>query len=312
MKKILIILALAVTLVFSAVIYITVFSEEEFVTEVFDICSYSKVGQEVTYSVYVEEDGEYINIDSAEFNFPDCLEKYYWNVKVRVVYSKKDYKAEQCVLLNPETGMEITDFAEENFEKIVNIEYGKNIVEKKMSEKINLSELTPEEIYKYTKSKKITEMEVINDTGKDCIIYVKTIRENDLIPEVYECAINPCGGDRMSISLNVHEEIQAFNIMYKIVSTEEILQKIKEEDIIRLSEHQIGETLEYTFFENYDWAYYIYNDTNKKITLVIKDFVIEDLEDIENIKEKIMTIEIESDRIYGFPHVMTRSITILD
>ena len=69
---------------------------------------------------------------------------------MRVTYSEEDYKVYDCKVINYKTGELIEDLSEENINKLFNIEYGKNITEKSWSDKIKLSEINENVIYKYT------------------------------------------------------------------------------------------------------------------------------------------------------------------
>lgn len=93
-------------------------------------------------------------------------------------------------------------------------------------------------------------------------------------------------GSSISMSFNEYNSGETFNIMYKVIENEELLKLIKEDEVIYLSKYNDGDVLEYQFEK------YIYNDTEKNITIHIKDTAFG--------VEKTDSIVIEKGKIYGF------------
>ena len=243
----------------------------------------------VTYSFYLKEANQYVSINAAEFGLSSCLYDYSEEILLDVTYSVKDYKIQSCKVINASTNQEITDLSEENMKRLFDIEYGKTVTNKVWTEEINLSEILPNTIYKYTATSTVQIPEIINDTGLDCIIYTKSYRNNWDNKEPYEKEIylhNNIDSNALSASFNEFEAGESLNIMYKSATTNELLKMIDESEIVRLSGYKTGDEVEYGFED------YLYNDTSNNMTIVTTDsaFGINSTE----------THTIEAGRIYGF------------
>lgn len=271
----------------------------DIVTENFELASKSSFNGIVTYQVYLEDEQKYLEIKAADFDLPSNLIDYHQEFLFKVTYSKKDYKVSGCALINKMTGEEIKDLSEENIKRLFDIEYGKTIVDKAWVEQIKLSELTPNAIYRYVAKETVEMPEILNDTGKDCFIYIKENKNDGWDFERYSKEVNIYNNiesDSVSFSYNEFAPNDSFNIMYKEVSTNELLTQLNESDIVRLSRYKSGEKLTYRFED------YIYNDTNNPVTLITSDSAF-------GVQTSEKTITIEAGRIYGFSW-MIDSITV--
>lgn len=282
------------TIVFTLTIHSTCYADNEKITKDFELNSQSSSNNEIIYGCNIEKDGELksLSINATEFNLPSNLYDYKDDIRMRVTYSEEDYKVYDCKVINYKTGELIKDLSEENINKLFNIEYGKNITEKSWSDKIKLSEINENVIYKYTASSTNQFPEIENDIGKNCIIYIK---EKD--DKTYERKINMSKnilGNGISASFNEYNLGESFCIMYKSLENNELLDLVKKDEIIYLSKYKDGDKLEYQFEK------YIYNDTDKNITVNTKDtaFGVEDSK----------SVLIGKGEIYGFDWMIDESI----
>lgn len=261
-------------------------TDENEITNDFELSSYSSSNGEVQYGVYVKKDDENVllSIKATDYNLPSNLYDYKDDIRLRITYSQVDYEVLECKVVNNKTGEIIEDLSEENIDKLFNIEYGKTIIENSWVDEIKLSTLKENEIYKYTASATVQFPKIKNDVGENCIIYIKQWHD-----ETYEKEINmynEISGTTISESFNEYEAGDTFYIMYKKASTEELLKLIEQDKIIYLSKYNDGDTLEYQFEE------YIYNDTQNDITINIKNTIM-------GVEETDSTI-IGRGQIYGF------------
>lgn len=285
-KKIYKILVLIITAIFTFTMQSVCYADSEQITNDFELNSFSSSNNEIIYGCNIEKDGELklLSINATEFNLPPNLYDYKDDIRMRVTYSEEDYKVYDCKVINYKTGELIEDLSEENINKLFNIEYGKNITEKSWSDKIKLSEINENIIYKYTANSTTQFPEIENDIGKNCIIYIK---EKD--DKTYEKKINmskQISGSGISTSFNEYNSGDIFCIMYKSLENSELLDLIEKDEIIYLSKYKDGDKLEYQFEK------YIYNDTDKNITVNTKNTVFG--------AENSNSVIIEKGEIYGF------------
>lgn len=247
-------------------------NNENLMTNDFELNFYSKVNGDLSYGSYIKigEENKTLVIKATDFNLPSNLYNYKDDIRMRITYSLEDYKVYDCKVIDYKTGKIIEDLSEEKLDKLFNIEYGKNITEKQWVDKIKLSQLKENEFYKYTANATIKFPEIENDLEKNCIIYIK--QKDD---ENYDKKINmgkKISGNRVSMSSNEYNSGESFYIMYKTLENSELINLINKDEIIYLSKYKDGDKLEYQFEK------YIYNDTEKDITIHSKDeaFGIED------------------------------------
>ena len=275
----------------------TIPADPNVVTEVVPVSGYASWGNNVTFYIYIGDKN--IELDGAKFNLPKALCDYYKDVQFRVTYNKKDYKVTACEVLIKATGDKITDLSENNLKRMFDVEYGKTIVKNsKWPEEIKLSSLAPDTIYQYTATSTVQIPKIINDTGIDCIIYTKEIRNDGWDDEKYEMELslaNNIKGNAISMSYNEFTSGQQLNVMYKTLIVNSLTNFIDEDDIVRLSAYTSGQALDYGFEE------YIYNDTANDITLIVKDSAWG--------MDTTDTVLIPAGRIYGFSW-MIDSITV--
>lgn len=279
-------LVIIATIVLTITMHSTCYADNEKMTKDFELNSYASSNNKIIYGCNIEKNGELksLSINATEFNLPSNLYDYKDYIRMRVTYSEDDLKVYDCKVINYKTGELIEDLSEENINKLFNIEYGKNITEKSWSDKIKLSELNENVIYKYTASSTTQFPEIENDIGKNCIIYIK---EKD--DKTYEKKINmfkQISGNEVSFSFNEYDSGESFSIMYKSLKNSELLDLIEKDEIIYLSKYKDGDKLKYQFEQ------YIYNDTDKDITVNTKNTVF-GIEDSNS-------VVIGKGEIYGF------------
>ena len=93
-------------------------------------------------------------------------------------------------------------------------------------------------------------------------------------------------GNEVSFSFNEYDSGESFCIMYKSLKNSELLDLIEKDEIIYLSKYKDGDKLKYQFEQ------YIYNDTDKDITVNTKNTVF-GIEDSNS-------VVIGKGEIYGF------------
>ena len=260
--------------------------EDTLKTEVVKLNGYMSLNDNVTYFANINGGRVSIELNASEYGLPANLRKFSKEAVCEITYSSDDYKVQSCNIINHITGEKITDFSDENLRKLYDIEYGKTINDKSWTGQIKLSELTENMLYRYVAPEAVYIPEFINDTGKDCIVYFKN--SSDIFPDTYDKAVKLHNNIDYNASRSSYDTIEkdgTLIIAYKYVTTKEILLDISEHDIIRLSKYGVDEEIYPRLQE------YIYNDSDKPITIGIKEFSWE--------KEK-MQITIEANKIYGF------------
>lgn len=247
-------------------------NNDNLMTNDFELTSRSEVNGELLYGIYIKIGEEYktLVIKATDFNLPSNLYNYKDDIRMRITYSPEDYRVYACKVINYKTGEILEDLSEENLNKLFNIEYGKDITDKEWVDKIKLSQLKENEFYKYTANDTLQFPEIENDLEKNCIIYIKQKDDAN-----YDREINmgkKISGNGVSMSFNEYNSGESFCIMYKTLGNSELINLINKDEIIYLSKYKDGDKLEYQFEK------YIYNDTEKDITIHCKDeaFGIED------------------------------------
>lgn len=294
-KKILV-LVIAIFFVFclNVVCFANNTTEKE-ITNDFVISSFSSINNVCEYGVYVNtgnENDELISIKAADYNLPKNLYNYKDDIRLRIKYSSTDKNVLDCKVVNYQTDKIIEDLSEENIDKLFNIEYGKKVIENKWVDVIKLSELKENEVYNYKATSTVDFPKIENNLEHNCIIYIKEHGD-----ETYTKQINTYKKiSSSSLSLEIHEYDagDSFRIMYKKVKNDELLKMIPESEIIRLSDYKNNDELKYKFEK------YIYNDTEKDITINTKTEVFGN--------EKTATYTIKKDEIQGFDWMIDSAI----
>jgi hypothetical protein len=203
-----------------------------------------------------------LTFNAADYNLPSNLYEYKDEIRFRITYTEEDKKIYDLKIINYMTAEIIEDLSYENIEKLFNIEYGKTVIEKSWTDKINLSELKENEIYKYTANDTVQFPEIENDVGKNCIIYIKKHNSDDYSKEIK--MYKNITISTVSFSFNEYEAGESFYIMYRTAENKELLKLIDEDKFIYLSKYKDGDNLEYKFEK------YIYNDTENDIIVNIE------------------------------------------
>lgn len=263
-------------------------ADKNVITDDFTLSGHSSINDVIYYSAFLNKNNENINltIKAADYNLPTNLFNYNDDIRLKITYSPdvdEDYKVLDCKVINYKTDEIIEDLSEENIERLFNIEYGKDIIKKDWVDVIKLSELKENEIYKYTANSTVQFPEIENDTKKNCLLYI-----NGRLDDYYKKEINMYKkiSGSLSISYNQYSPGESFRIMYKVIENEELLKLIPKDEIIFLSNYNDGDNLEYQFEK------YIYNDTERNITIHTRN--------IGLITEKSDSTIIEKNKIYGF------------
>lgn len=300
-KKILIMWIILVASIFFGNLKCLADSEnEEFITSDFKIMSYVSGGGKTEYGINDEsgEEQKIQNIDAEKYDLPSNLYYYNDDIRLRIRYEKNAKEIKDCKLVNYKTGEIIEDTSEENINKLFNIEYGKNIIEKEWIAEIDLSNFEENQIYKFTAKEKSQFPKIKNDLKKNCIVYLKEcVKEYD--SKVYEKNIytgKQLSSNVPSISIHEYNLGDSFNISYRIVENEELLKMISKNEIIYLDNYKTGDKLNYNNFEKY-----IYNNTQNDITIRVKNAV----SGVEILNE---AVTIEKNQIYGFDWMIDSAV----
>lgn len=300
-KKILIMWIILVASIFLGNLKCLADSEnEEFITSDFKIMSYVSGDGKTEYGINDEsgEEQKIQNIDAEKYDLPSNLYYYNDDIRLRIRYEKNAKEIKDCKLVNYKTGEIIEDTSEENINKLFNIEYGKNIIEKEWIAEIDLSNFEENQIYKFTAKEKSQFPKIKNDLKKNCIVYLKEcVKEYD--SKVYEKNIytgKQLSSNVPSISIHEYNLGDSFNISYRIVENEELLKMISKNKIIYLDNYKTGDKLKYNNFEKY-----IYNNTQNDITIRVKNAV----SGVEILNE---AVTIEKNQIYGFDWMIDSAV----
>jgi hypothetical protein len=242
---------------------------EEAITKDVTISITSTINNETSYGFYFKNSNdEFIGVTflASDFDLPSNLDDYSSDIYLRVTYSEKDLTVYACKVINRKNGEIIKDLSENNLRKLFDIEYNKNIIEKDWTDKISLSQLTEKEIYKYMVTETSQMPEIINDTGENCLIYIKENKVSEFYKSEYEKEIKMYEEvSSSSVSLSFHQIENSINIMYEKIDNDSLLKLILDDDLIKLSDYNNGDELSYSFEK------YIYNNTEYDITLKIND-----------------------------------------
>lgn len=277
-----VILITMIILIFSI---IPICSASNLITDDFEINYYISSGKEYNYGSYIDDENfTQLSIEAKKYNLPSNLYEYRDDIRFRITYSINDYEVYDCKVINYNTGEIIQDLSEENIERLFNIEYGKSINENNWVDTIKLSQLTENQIYKYTANSTVQFPKIENDVDKNCMVYIKDRLDDNYKREIY--MNKEISSSSISLSFNEYQQGEGFNIMYKSISNEELLKLIEDDEIIYLSKFKDGEQLDYNFEK------YIYNDTDKDIEVNTKDVFFD--------QEVFNTYTIRKGEIHGF------------
>ena len=267
---------------------------ENVITKDFELSSVSSAHGEMVYGVYLKKDNENIplSIKAADYNLPSNLFDYKDYIRLRITYSQEDNEVLDCKVINYKNSEIIEDLSEENMNRLFNIEYGKNIIENNWVDAIKLSELKENEVYKYTANATTQFPKIENDIGKNCIVYIKEKDNKNYEKEIK--IYKEISGSSISGSFNEYNSGDSFSIMYSEIENEELLKIIPEDEIIYLSNYNDGEELKYSFEK------YIYNNTEKNISIQIKDTFLG--------TESSDSFIIEKGKIYGFDWMIDSAV----
>ena len=153
---------------------------------------------------------------------------------------------------------------------------------------LKLSTISQNVIYRYTATGTVQFPEIINDTGKNVLVYLKE-KDGGYDSEVYP--MKTIESNALSSSDNEYLSGEAFNIYYKEITNTEFLNKVDASDVIKLSSYSDGDELSYRFEK------YIYNDTTADITLTVTN---------GTTNPTVTTVTVPKDTLYGFDWMITR------
>lgn len=262
-------------------------------TDDFELNSYSSFNNQVSYGTYTQDGDKFIQLSfkAKEYNLPSNLYDYRDYIRLRLTYGKSNNKVYDCKIVNYETGEVIDDLSELNLKKMFDIEYGKDINEEKWIDSIKLSKFDENAIYKFTANSSVQFPNIENDTGKNCVVYLKEKDETSYEREVKTLKTIK-NSSSISYSDNEYNSGDSFYIMYKTISNDELIKSAGENKIIYLSKYKKGDKIEADNFEEY-----IYNDTSSKVTIEVKS----------NFGE-YSSVTIGADEIYGYDWMINSAL----
>lgn len=236
---------------------------------------------------YININEKQIMIDSSLYSLPTNLYDYNEDILLRVIYSK-NYEIYDVKVVDKLTNKVLTNISNNKIYKKYSIEVGKKVVELDWVENIKLSELKENVIYKYTALKNMSDSpNILNDTNDNCIVYEKEHSTNKFKYSI--STSKNISSSFPSISYNEYEKGDTYSIIYKKIDNKEFLNKVDGDRILKLSEYNSGDELNYSFEE------FIYNDTDNDIILAINDSYSE---------KKEYEITINKNKIIGFDRMI--------
>lgn len=308
-NKICKVLLLFVMIIIAFAIYSVCYAESEKITENLEIsASVHDENGNRKYGIWIEnEKNIMIYVKASDYGLPSNLYEYKDDILLRITYSEGDeYKVYDCKVISKRTNDIIEDLSEENLNKLFNIEYKKEIIEKEWTSDVYLSELEENVIYQYTTTRENmnTIISFVNNTGKNCFIYIKTPSFTKNTYTRYTNVIKNIPY-RETKSVNIlSDSISGYtvNIMYRIIDDKELINSIDKEYINYLSKYKAGEQIELKLTASMYKNNFIYNDTEKDITLNIKYS--------ENTSEQSKVTVIEKGEIYEVDDFQIEAISI--
>lgn len=290
MKKIVIKILIVVLIIFISLITVNYFlnknrTYKDAISKDYSIEATASSNDKTYY--YIDINGKQIMIDSSLYSLPTNLYDYNEDILLRVIYSK-NYEIYDVKVVDKLTNKVLTNISNNKIYKKYSIEVGKKVVELDWVENIKLSELKENVIYKYTALKNMSDSpNILNDTNDNCIVYEKEHSTNKFKYSI--STSKNISSSFPSISYNEYEKGDTYSIIYKRIDNKEFLNKVDGDRILKLSEYNSGDELNYSFEE------FIYNDTDNDIILVINDSYSE---------KKEYEITINKNKIIGFDRMI--------
>lgn len=290
MKKIVIKILILVLVIFISLITVNYFVNKnkiykDAISKDYSIEATASSNDKTYY--YIDIDGKQTMIDSSLYSLPTNLYDYNEDILLRVIYSK-NYEIYDVKVVDKLTNEVLTNPSDNKIYKKYSIEVGKKVIELDWVENIKLSELKENVIYKYTALKNMSDSpNILNDTNDNCIVYEKEHSTNKFKYSI--STSKNISSSFPSISYNEYEKGDTYSIIYKKIDNKEFLNKVDSDRILKLSEYNSGDELNYSFEE------FIYNDTDNDIILVINDSYSE---------KKEYEITINKNKIFGFDRMI--------
>lgn len=290
MKKIVIKILIVVLIIFISLITVNYFlnknrTYKDAISKDYSIEATASSNDKTYYYININE--KQIMIDSSLYSLPTNLYDYNEDILLRVIYSK-NYEIYDVKVVDKLTNKVLTNISNNKIYKKYSIEVGKKVVELDWVENIKLSELKENVIYKYTALKNMSDSpNILNDTNDNCIVYEKEHSTNKFKYSI--STSKNISSSFPSISYNEYEKGDTYSIIYKKIDNKEFLNKVDGDRILKLSEYNSGDELNYSFEE------FIYNDTDNDIILAINDSYSE---------KKEYEITINKNKIIGFDRMI--------
>ena len=250
---------------------------------------YVSINNYTSYSLNpIDGEEDSLELSSSQFELPEYLYDYRDFILIRVFFGNDD-AIEDVKVVSRESDQVVEDISEDNLKKSIGYPDEENVIHMVMEDEIYLSNLSENQAYTFvTETYTTTPPEIINDLGRNCLIY-----EKDSYNDTFEIYVK-ASRDISTVASFSYQEFEpgdALVLMYQTISSEEFIEHVDESSIVFLSDYQSGDALSYQFED------YIYNDTDYDITLILNNSGSEQTE------------VIPAGQIYAFSW-MTDSITI--
>lgn len=232
------------------------------VTDKFFVNGYMTINGNTTYLTKSTSKKE-LNIDATKCNIPSSLTDYKADIYFEITYSGDDNTVYDVHVFNKENDTEVIDLSEENIKKTFDIAYNKQVNNATWSDKVNLSDLKENEIYLYkATSPSNNAPEINNDTDSNCLVYTRSTKNNSKGEWSKEIStFVTFKSNSLSISYNSFKTGDTYEIIYKKINNNELLNLTSSGEVIYLSDYQNDDSIKSNF------AKYIYNNTEKDITI---------------------------------------------
>lgn len=210
----------------------------------------------------------------------------------------EDDKIVDWSIIDKDSDKNLGKMTKKELDELYNFESHYKIEEITGTKTINLSKLKENVIYKFSKKwnnwTSWSYPKVVNDLWVDVVVYENIDYEHKHVenwvssnrPRIYKKSAIVYDkypySDEQNYYSNSTVDRSTYYIMYKKANKSDLLKALNDEGITYLSKYEIWEEIKRWYDENY-----LYNDTNKSITVFITDEIAKERDNIEDMKTTI-------------------------